>query len=464
MERLKRTRENDSFSAKILFISLGCDKNLVDSEVMLGELAEEGFSFTDEEIEAEIVIVNTCCFIRDAKEESIETILEIAELKKSGQIRALLVTGCLAERYREEIRKEIPEVDAVLGIADIHSIVQAVKEVLSGNGRDHFDESGKTFRSGRKRLVTTGGHYAYLKIAEGCDKHCTYCIIPKIRGKYRSAPMEELVEEARMLAAEGVRELILVAQETTLYGVDLYGEKMLPELLRRLCEIEELHWIRILYCYPEEITKELVEVIRQEPKICNYLDIPIQHASNDVLKRMGRRTDEEDLRRIIGLLRREIPDVCLRTTLISGFPGESEEDFIRLYRFVNEMEFDRLGVFAYSLEEDTPAASMADQIPEEIKEKRLDELMELQQEIAFEKAAKKEGKLLEAVVEGYLPEEGVYVARTYMDAPNVDGYLFLTSDREMDSGSFVRAKVTGSSGYDLTGIEISGEREDEFTE
>ena len=248
MERLKRTRENDSFSAKILFISLGCDKNLVDSEVMLGELAEEGFSFTDEEIEADIVIVNTCCFIRDAKEESIETILEIAELKKSGQIRALLVTGCLAERYREEIRKEIPEVDAVLGIADIHSIVQAVKEVLSGNGRDHFDESGKTFRSGRKRLVTTGGHYAYLKIAEGCDKHCTYCIIPKIRGKYRSAPMEELVEEARMLAAEGVRELILVAQETTLYGVDLYGEKMLPELLRRLCEIEELHWIRILYC------------------------------------------------------------------------------------------------------------------------------------------------------------------------------------------------------------------------
>lgn len=464
MERLKRTRENNSFSAKILFISLGCDKNLVDSEVMLGELAEEGFSITDEETEADIVIVNTCCFIRDAKEESIETILEMAELKRRGQIKALLVAGCLAERYRGEIQKEIPEVDAVLGIADIHRIVQTVGEVLSGRTENHSDEGVKISGSGRKRLVTTGGHYAYLKIAEGCDKHCTYCIIPKIRGKYRSVPMEDLLEEARTLAEEGVRELILVAQETTLYGVDLYGEKMLPELLRGLCGIEGLHWIRLLYCYPEEITKELTEVIRQEPKICNYLDIPIQHASDNVLKRMGRRTDEADLRRIIALLRREIPDICLRTTLISGFPGESEEDFIRLYQFVNEMEFDRLGVFAYSQEEDTPAALMADQIPDEIKEKRRDELMELQQEIAFEKAAEKEGEVLEAVVEGYLPEEGVYVARTYMDAPNVDGYLFLTSDRELDSGSYVRAKVTGSSGYDLMGIEISGEMEDEFTE
>ncbi len=442
---------------KILFTSLGCDKNLVDTEVMLGELAEEGFLFTDEEAEADIVIINTCCFIRDAKEESIETILEMAELKKAGQIRALVVTGCLAQRYQEEIRKEIPEVDAILGIADIHSIVQAVKEALAGAARDHIGESAAPAHK-TERIVTTGGHYAYLKIAEGCDKHCTYCIIPKIRGNYRSVPMEDLLEEARYLAGQGVRELILVAQETTLYGMDLYGKKKLPALLEQLCRIEELRWIRLLYCYPEELTEELVEVIKREPKICHYLDIPIQHASDAVLKRMGRRTTEEDLRRIVGMLRREIPDICLRTTLISGFPGETEEDFIKLYRFVNEMEFDRLGVFPYSLEEDTPAALMPDQIPEEVKEKRRDELMELQQEIAFEKAAEKEGRVLDVVVEGYLPEEGVYVGRTYMDAPNVDGYLFFSAERDIDSGSFVKVEVTGSNEYDLTGVEvISGE-------
>ena len=466
---------------KILFTSLGCDKNLVDTEVMLGELTKEGYSFTDEEEQADIVIVNTCCFIRDAKEESIETILEMAELKKVGKIKALLVTGCLAQRYREEIQEEIPEVDAVLGIADIRSIAQAVKEVLAGEARNHIGENVdgnkkelgyKTEFSGKakfgdkvecsdkaKRIVTTGGHYAYLKIAEGCDKHCTYCIIPKIRGAYRSVPMENLLEEARMLVNGGVRELILVAQETTLYGVDLYGKKMLPELLRGLCQIEELHWLRILYCYPEEITKELVEVMKQESKICHYLDIPIQHASDAVLKRMGRHTTEDDLRRIVAMLRCEIPDICLRTTLISGFPGETQEDFVKLYQFVNEMEFDRLGVFAYSLEEDTPAALMSDQIPEEVKEKRRDELMALQQEIAFEKAAGKEGQILEAVVEGYLAEDGVYVARTYMDAPNVDGYLFFSAEREIDSGSFVTVKVTGSNEYDLIGIEnLLGEK------
>ena len=434
---------------KVLFISLGCDKNLVDTEVMLGELALKGYSFTEDETEADIVIVNTCCFIRDAKEESIETILEMSELKKSGQVRVFLVTGCLAERYRDEILKEIPEVDAVLGVTDIHSIAQAVEETLAGAARNHIGEGEES--AGARRLVTTGGHYAYLKIAEGCDKRCTYCIIPNIRGHYRSTPMESLLEEARGLARDGVRELILVAQETTLYGVDLYGKKMLPELLRELCRIEELHWIRILYCYPEEITDELIKVIKEEPKICRYLDIPVQHASDAVLKRMGRRTSQEDLRKIVGKLRLEIPDICLRTTLISGFPGEGEEDFEELYRFVNEMEFDRLGVFAYSLEEDTPAARLPGQVPDEIKEKRRDELMELQQEIAFEKAAEKEGKELEAAIEGYLPDEGVYVARTYMDAPNVDGYLFLTSERELDSGSFVMARVTGSNGYDLVG-------------
>ncbi len=444
---------------KILFTSLGCDKNLVDTEVMLGELAEEGYLFTDEEAEADIVIINTCCFIRDAKEESIETILSMAELKKTGQIRALLVTGCLAQRYREEIQKEIPEVDAVLGITDIHSIVRAVRETLAGGAKNHIGESAPAPVSGTRRIVTTGGHYAYLKIAEGCDKHCTYCIIPKIRGNYRSVPMEDLLEEAAYLASQGVRELILVAQETTVYGVDLYGEKRLPELLRELCRIEGLRWIRLLYCYPEEITKELVEVMRQERKVCHYLDIPIQHASDAVLKRMGRRTSEADLRKVIAMLRVEIPDICLRTTLISGFPGETEEDFIRLYQFVNEMEFDRLGVFAYSLEEDTPAALMPDQIGEEVREGRRNELMELQQEIAFEKAAEKKGQVLEAVVEGYLPEERIYVARTYMDAPNVDGYLFFEAEREIESGSFVEVEVTDSSDYDLVGVEVlTGER------
>lgn len=444
---------------KILFTSLGCDKNLVDTEVMLGELAEEGYLFTDEEAEADIVIINTCCFIRDAKEESIETILSMAELKKTGQIRALLVTGCLAQRYREEIQKEIPEVDAVLGITDIHSIVRAVRETLAGGAKNHIGESAPAPVSGTRRIVTTGGHYAYLKIAEGCDKHCTYCIIPKIRGNYRSVPMEDLLEEAAYLASQGVRELILVAQETTVYGVNLYGEKRLPELLRELCRIEGLRWIRLLYCYPEEITKELVEVMRQERKVCHYLDIPIQHASDAVLKRMGRRTSEADLRKVIAMLRAEIPDICLRTTLISGFPGETEGDFIRLYQFVNEMEFDRLGVFAYSLEEDTPAALMPDQIGEEVREGRRNELMELQQEIAFEKAAEKKGQVLEAVVEGYLPEERIYVARTYMDAPNVDGYLFFEAEREIESGSFVEVEVTDSSDYDLVGVEVlTGER------
>lgn len=444
---------------KILFTSLGCDKNLVDTEVMLGELAEEGYLFTDEEAEADIVIINTCCFIRDAKEESIETILSMAELKKTGQIRALLVTGCLAQRYREEIQKEIPEVDAVLGITDIHSIVRAVRETLAGGAKNHIGESAPAPVSGTMRIVTTGGHYAYLKIAEGCDKHCTYCIIPKIRGNYHSVPMEDLLEEAAYLASQGVRELILVAQETTVYGVDLYGEKRLPELLRGLCRIEGLRWIRLLYCYPEEITKELVEVMRQERKVCHYLDIPIQHASDAVLKRMGRRTSAADLRKVIAMLRAEIPDICLRTTLISGFPGETEEDFIRLYQFVNEMEFDRLGVFTYSLEEDTPAALMPDQIGEEVREGRRNELMELQQEIAFEKAAEKKGQVLEAVVEGYLPEERIYVARTYMDAPNVDGYLFFEAEREIESGSFVEVEVTDSSDYDLVGVEVlTGER------
>ncbi len=438
----------------VLFVSLGCDKNLVDSEVMLGTLAERGYSFTNDEEQADVIVVNTCCFINDAKEESIQNILQMAELKKAGKIRALIVTGCLAQRYQDEIREEIAEVDAVLGTASIDRIADAVDEILAGKGRNYFTELSSGRESSRsRRIVTTGGHFAYLKIAEGCDKHCTYCIIPKVRGSYRSVPMERLLTEASELVENGVRELILVAQETTLYGMDLYGTKSLPLLLRRLCKISGLRWIRILYCYPEEITDELITVIKTQEKICHYLDLPIQHASNRILKRMGRKTSKEDLRKIIAKLREEIPDICLRTTLITGFPGETQDDYEQLYRFVNEAEFDRLGVFTYSAEEGTPAALMEDQIPEETKARRRDELMALQQAIAFEKAEDMAAQkpTLDAFIEGRLPEENVYIARTYKDAPEVDGFLFLHTDRELMSGDFVRAVVTGSNEYDLIG-------------
>lgn len=438
----------------VLFVSLGCDKNLVDSEVMLGMLAKRGYSFTDDEAQADIVVVNTCCFINDAKEESIKSILEMAELKKFGAIQALIVTGCLAQRYQEEIRTEIGEVDAILGTTAIDRIVDAIDEVMAGRKQNYFAElSALPDVYDEKRVVTTGGHFAYLKIAEGCDKHCTYCIIPKVRGNFRSVPMEALLKEARQLAEGGVKELILVAQETTLYGVDLYGKKSLPELLRQLCRIEGLSWIRILYCYPEEITDELIETMRTEEKICHYLDIPIQHASDRILKRMGRKTSEQQLRDMIGRLREEMPDICLRTTLITGFPGETQEDYEELYRFVNEMEFDRLGVFPYSPEEGTPAAEMAEQIPEEVKGKRRDELMELQQAIAFEKAEEtaKAEPVMTAFIEGKLPKEGVYIARTYKDAPNVDGFVFLRADRELLSGELVTVRITDSNEYDLIG-------------
>ncbi len=436
---------------KILFISLGCDKNLVDTEMMLGMLADRGFSITSAEEEAEAAIVNTCCFIGDAKEESINTLLEMAELKKSGQLKVLIAAGCLAERYREEIQKEIPEVDVILGTMAIEQVAEALEEALAGEKRNYYRDINETLVYGRKRLVTTGGHYAYMKIAEGCDKHCTYCVIPKVRGSYRSVPMESLIKEAKELAQGGVKELILVAQETTLYGVDLYGRKSLPELLKRLAMVEGIRWIRILYCYPEEITQELIAVIREEPKICRYLDIPIQHASNRVLKRMGRRTDRAGLESMVKKLREAIPDICLRTTLITGFPGESREDFEELLDFVEKMRFDRLGVFPYSQEEDTPAAEMEGQIEESLKEARRDEVMALQQKIAFDKAADMVGRRLTVMVEGKIADEDVYVTRTYKDAPEVDGYLFLHTERELMTGDFVDVVVTGSNEYDLTG-------------
>ena len=452
----------------ILFISLGCDKNLADTELMLGILQERGFSFTDDEEKADIVIVNTCCFIGDAKEESIGTLLEMAELRRQGKLKALIAAGCLAQRYQEEIRKEIPQVDALVGTAAIEEIGDALEEVLAGAAQDYYRSLDTPPALRKERVVTTGGHFAYLKIAEGCGKRCTYCIIPKVRGGYRSIPMEALLEQAGKLAADGVKELILVAQETTLYGVDLYGKKCLPELLSKLAAIQGLRWIRVLYCYPEEITEELIDVIAREPKICHYLDIPIQQAADGVLRRMGRRTNQEELRLQIGRLRERIPDICLRTTLISGFPGETQEDFEELYRFVNEMEFDRLGVFPYSQEEDTPAAGMPDQVPEEVKEARRDELMELQQAIAFEKAQELAGQTFTVMVEGKVADEDVYVARTYRDAPDVDGYLFLHTRAQLMSGDFVRAVVTGSNEYDLVGEMIEDTEEsyekDELTQ
>ena len=443
---------------KILFVSLGCDKNLVDSEMMLGMLAQSGYEFTDDEREADIVVINTCCFINDAKEESINTILEMAEYKKNGMIEMLIVTGCLAQRYREEIQTEIPEVDAIVGTTAIGEIVKTFDEVTEGKRQNHYKSLFEKPLTGVERVVTTGGHYAYLKIAEGCDKHCTYCIIPKVRGNYRSVPMEELVREAQELADKGVKELILVAQETTVYGMDLYGHKALPELLRRLCEINGIYWIRILYCYPEEIDDELIRTMKEEKKICHYLDLPVQHASDNILKRMGRKTDKRQLEDIIAKLRREIPDICLRTTLISGFPGETEEDHEQLLDFVDRMEFDRLGVFIYSQEEDTPAAVMPEQIPEEVKEDRRAQLMELQQEIAFAAAADMAGTVVTAMIEGKVADEEAYVARTYKDAPNVDGFLFVNTNRELMTGDFVKVKITASYEYDLI-----GELEDEFT-
>ncbi len=436
---------------KILFISLGCDKNLVDSEVMLGILADRGFEMTDTEDDADIIIINTCCFINDAKEESINTILEMAEYKKTGPCKALIVTGCLAQRYKQEIVDEIPEVDAVIGTSKYDEIFDAVDQALKGSHFLDVDDLDRLPSVPGKRILTTGGHYAHLKIAEGCDKHCTYCIIPKIRGNYRSVPMEQLLAEAASLAEQGVKELILVAQETTLYGVDLYGKKSLHILLQELAKIKGIRWIRILYCYPEEIYPELIETIKNEKKVCHYLDMPIQHASDAILKRMGRRTTKAQLKETVSLLRKEIPDIVLRTTLIAGFPGETQEQHEELMEFVDEMEFERLGVFAYSPEENTPAASMPDQIPEEVKEERRDAILELQQEIAFDKAADMVGRTLYAMIEGKVADEPAYVARTYADSPDIDGYVFVNTGEMLMSGDFVKVKITGSAEYDLIG-------------
>lgn len=462
----------------VLFVSLGCDKNLVDSEKMLGLLNEAGYRVAQEESEADAIVVNTCCFIHDAKEESVETILEMAEWKKKGRLKALIVTGCMAQRYQDEIQQEIPEVDAVIGTTGYTEIVPILDEILAEAEASQEEAAveepkEKSFVNccpsidllpaslADKRVVTTGGYTAYLKIAEGCNKRCTYCIIPYIRGHYRSFPMEDLLEEARKLAEGGVKELILIAQETTVYGMDCYGRKALPELLTKLCEIEGIEWIRILYCYPEEITDELIAVMKKEKKICHYLDIPIQHSEDTILKRMGRRTNRAELVSLVEKLRKEIPDIVLRTTLITGFPGETEEEFKNMVDFVDSMEFDRLGVFPYSAEEGTKAAEMDGQITEEVKESRRDEIMALQQEISADKAASRIDDEMSVLIEGYLYEDDIYIGRTYMDAPRVDGNVFVRAEEELISGDIVPVRITGANEYDLMGDVIYA---DEFTE
>lgn len=444
---------------QILFVSLGCDKNLVDSEVMLRLLQEKGYSITNEEKEADVAIINTCCFIHDAKEESIESIIEMGRLKQTGKLKALVITGCLAERYKEEIRNELPEVDAVLGTTSTESIVEAVEEVLSGKRYEHFEDIHYLPPAHEKRVITSGTHMGYLKIAEGCNKHCTYCIIPKVRGHFRSVPMEDLLAQARYLVSSGISEICLVAQETTLYGMDLYGEKKLPELLGRLSGIEGVKWIRLLYCYPEEITEELIFEIRDNPKVCHYIDMPLQHCADTVLHRMGRKTTKEEIRKTICHLRKEIPDIVIRTSLITGFPGETEEEHEELLSFVDEMEFNRLGVFTYSREEDTPAAGFENQISEEVKERRRDEIMALQQEVSYDLNASMVGKTLEVIVEGYLYKEQMYMCRSYMDAPEIDGYIFAASEEELLSGDYIHVTITDFNEYDLI-----GERNNEFTE
>ena len=443
---------------KILFISLGCDKNLADSEEMLGLLTANGHEIVDSEEEADAIVINTCCFIHDAKEESVNTILEMAEYKKSGTCKALIVAGCMAQRYKEEIAQEIPEVDAVLGTTSYGDIVKALNEVQAGNVFQQFRDINELPEDCGHRVITTGGHFGYLKIAEGCDKHCTYCIIPSLRGKFRSVPEERLLKQAEYMASQGVRELILVAQETTVYGTDLYGKKTLHLLLKKLCQIRGIRWIRVLYCYPEEIYDELIQVMKAEPKICHYLDLPIQHASDKILRRMGRRTSKQQLIDIITKLRREIPDIVLRTSLITGFPGETEEDHQELMEFVDEMEFDRLGVFTYSPEEGTPAETMEGQVPEEVKEARRDEIMELQQEISLDKGNDRIGQEVLVMIEGKVSGESAYIGRTYGDAPKVDGYIFVQTGELLVTGDFAKVTVTGALEYDLI-----GELTDEYT-
>lgn len=440
--------------ANIAFVSLGCDKNRVDSEVMLGILRERGYTIVSDETEADIIVVNTCCFIKDALEESIETIIEMAEYKKSGKCKGLIVSGCLAQRFEKEMFHEMPEVDAVIGTTAYESVADVADRILNGEKSikvmENIDSQMKE-ENASKRVLSTAGHYAYLKISEGCDNHCTYCVIPKMRGKHRSRTMESLVEETRMLAENGVKELLVVAQDTSIYGRDLYGKPMLHELLKRLCRIEGIEWIRLLYCYAETLTDETIQTMAEEDKICKYIDIPIQHGSDTVLKRMGRKTSSKLISDKIAALRTAMPDICIRTTIITGFPGETEEEFAEVCGFVENMRFDKLGVFTYSPEEGTPAAEMDNQIDEEIKEERKNYIMEIQKRISAEKCEEMIGKTIKVITDGKIPEEGVYCGRSYKDAPDIDGLVFFKADYEIMSGDFADVKINEASDYDLIG-------------
>ena len=432
----------------IYFVSLGCDKNLVDSQTMIDLFERRGHRIVGDLEDADAAIVNTCCFIDSAKEESIEAVFDMVRAKEDGLIRAVVMAGCMAERFREEIRQEIPEVDALI---DTHSIMQACEIIEQTLPEETLDNSHRSDRDHTgSAAITTPGHYAFLKIAEGCDKHCTYCVIPSIRGPYRSIPFDDILEEARKKEEAGAKELILIAQETTLYGVDLYGEKRLVPLLERLCELPGIQWIRLLYCYPEEVDDDLIECMALHPKICHYIDLPIQHANDRILKRMGRRTDQAQIKAVVEKLRKSMPDIAVRTTLITGFPGETEREHRELVDFVREMRFDRLGVFAYSREDGTPAAAFDDQIDEEVKKARLEELYEVQKDIAEQKNASLTGSTIDVMVEGSLADSRqTYAGRTYRDAPDVDGLVFVNSDKDLESGDMISVTITGSNGYDL---------------
>lgn len=435
----------------ILMVSLGCDKNLCDSEAMLGLLRDNNFNITNDESEADVVVVNTCSFIHDAMEESINTILEMAELKKD-RLKYLIVAGCLAERFKAEIFDEIPEVDACIGTSSFDKIVQVINDLEKDEAKvTCFDSLDRLAIVDSNRVITSGTFMGYLKIAEGCNKFCTYCVIPHIRGKFRSVPMEKLVKEAEYMASQGIKELILVAQETTCYGIDIYGKKSLSKLVNELAKIEGIEWIRLMYCYPEEIDDEIVELFASCDKLCKYIDMPLQHSEDNILHRMGRRTDKISIKTVINKLREKVPNIAIRTSLITGFPGETVDDHERLMEFLDEMELDRVGVFTYSKEDGTPAASYSNQVPSELANTWRDEIMELQQEISFDKNEALIGTIQQVIVEGYSPDDDVYVGRTYRDAPNVDGLVFIKCDYELFSGTIVNVRIDEAGPYDLIG-------------
>lgn len=441
----------------ILMVSLGCDKNLCDSEAMLGLLAKHNYNITNDEQEADAVIVNTCSFIKDAMEESVNTVLEMAKLKQQN-LKYLIVTGCMAQRFKDEIFAEIPEIDACLGTSSFDKILDVIEELKARDGMEDAEEISvyddidrlATITESNK-VITSGTFMGYLKIAEGCDKFCTYCVIPHIRGHYRSVPMEQLIKEAQYMASQGIEELVLVAQETTCYGKDLYGEKRLHVLVRELAKIDGIKWIRLMYCYPEEIYDELIDCFRDEPKLLHYIDMPIQHSEDAILKRMGRRTDRASIEAVIGKLREAAPDIAIRTSLIAGFPGETQEEHEALMAFLDEQELDRVGVFTYSREDGTPAAAFENQIDEETATQWRNEIMELQQEISLDKNETFVGKIMQVIVEGYSSDDDVYVGRTYRDAPGVDGLVFVNCDYELMSGQIVDVRIDEVGPYDMIG-------------